>query len=80
MRTTISIEDGLLERARIASKSTGKSLGQIVEDALRLALATRPRSSEAHANKPIKTFGGTGTMPGVDLKSASALSEIMEHS
>lgn len=80
MRTTINIEDGLLERARLASQSTGKSLGEVVEEALRMALATRLKSTGARHFKPLKTFRGTGMMPGVDLNSTSALLEIMEES
>lgn len=45
-----------------------------------MALATRLKSTGARHFKPLKTFRGTGMMPGVDLNSTSALLEIMEES
>jgi hypothetical protein len=78
MRTTITIEDGLLQRARQVSHATGKSLGEVVEDALRMALATRRKQPGPLRFKPLKTFRGSGTLPGVDLNSSSALLETMD--
>jgi plasmid stability protein len=38
MRTTLSIEDGLHADARARAVRSGRTLGQVVEDALRRAL------------------------------------------
>ena len=78
MRTTLTIEDGLLERARRRSQATGMSLGEVVEDALRMALAARPKQSDPSARRPLKTYRGSGTLPGVELNSSSALLDVME--
>ncbi len=77
MRTTISIEDGLLERARKRSQATGLSLGEVIEDALRQVLATRPKQSDSAPRRPLKIYRGSGTLPGVDLNSSSSLLDTM---
>ncbi|TVR46831.1 MAG: DUF2191 domain-containing protein [Puniceicoccaceae bacterium] len=78
MRTTVSIEDGLLEHAKRVSQATGKTLGEVIEDALRIALVSRPKHSTAAPIPPLKTFRGTGTLPGVDLNSSSGILDMME--
>jgi len=42
MKTTVEIDDVLLERARCRAMETGQSLGAVVEDGLRQLLA-KPR-------------------------------------
>lgn len=78
MRTTISIQAALLTKAKQASLKRNCSLGEIVEDALRVALASRPKRSPKNPAKPLKTFAGSGLQPGVDLSCSSALLEVME--
>ncbi|MFA7343323.1 MAG: CopG family transcriptional regulator [Terrimicrobiaceae bacterium] len=78
MRTTISIQDALLRRAREESLARNCSLGDVVEDALRVALSARPKSAGATGIRPLKTFRGSGLQPGVDLSSSAGLLEIME--
>jgi len=78
MRTTISIQDSLLLQAKEASLARNCSLGEVVEDALRLSLATRSKSAKGGQARPLKTFRGSGLQPGVDLSSSSGLLEIME--
>jgi hypothetical protein len=78
MRTTISIEDSLLRLAKQASLERDCSLGEVVEDALRVALARRPTSGEEPPVRSLKTFAGSGVQPAVDLSSSSALLEIMD--
>jgi hypothetical protein len=45
MRTTLDIDDGLLERARRRARELGTTLTQYVENALAAALAVRSRSA-----------------------------------
>lgn len=47
MRTTVSIEDALLARAKQASLQRGCSLGEVIEDSLRAALLSQPKQSLA---------------------------------
>jgi len=78
MRTTISIDDSLLERARAESLRTGSTLGEVIEEALRLALVSQSKAIRERRFVPLKTFRGTGLQPGVDLDSSSGLLEVME--
>jgi hypothetical protein len=77
MRTTITIPDDLFSRAKQRAAASGKSLKQIVVDALREALSRRPPSQKA---KPphLTTFGSGGVLPGVDLDDSAALLDVME--
>ena len=45
MKTTIDIQDDLLERAKRRASETGRSLGVVVEDGLRSVLASPPAES-----------------------------------
>ena len=75
MRTTVSIDDELLESAKRRAAERGKTLGQMVEDALRRELAS---PTPAHRPK-VPTFdGGSGPLPGVDLTSNRALYEVLD--
>jgi len=78
MRTTLSIQDALLQRAKEASLARNCSLGEVIEDALRVTLASRSKSTGAVRTRPLKTFRGSGLQPGVDLASSAGLLEIME--
>jgi len=76
MRTTVSIDDDLLESARQRATSRGKTLGQLLEDALRRELA---EPDEAAPRPPVPVFlGGTGANPGIDLTSNRALHEVLD--
>jgi len=62
MKTTIEISDDLLARARRDARREGKTLREIVEEALRQRLTTRPQQAfrlKRHA------FKGEGRQPGV---------------
>lgn len=77
IRTTVSIDDELLESAKRRAAERGKTptLGQVVKDALRRELAT-----PAPAHRPtVPVFrGGTGARPGIDLTSNRALHEALD--
>lgn len=75
MRTTVSIDDELLEAARRRAAERGKTLGQVLEDALRRELAA-PEPAE---RRTVPVFrGGTGPRPGIDLTSNRALHEALD--
>jgi hypothetical protein len=77
MRTTLTIQDDLLCKAKQAALARHCSLRGLVEDALRAALSSPRRTSKT---KPFRldTFRGTGVRPGVDLDHTSSLLDIME--
>lgn len=76
MRTTIRLDDDLLAAAKRRAAETGRTLTAVIEDALRRSLAERPARAGAAVDLP--TYGGGGTLPGVDLDDSAALLEAME--
>lgn len=78
MRTTLTIEDGLLEEAKSRAMAEKKTLGEVVNEALRLGLFRTNRSVNRPSDPPLKTFRGDGLHPGVCLRDSASLLEIME--
>ncbi|MEQ8717432.1 MAG: YlcI/YnfO family protein [Acidimicrobiales bacterium] len=76
MRVTLRIDDELLEAAKRWAREQGVSLGTVVEAALRRELSEPGAPREAPAI-PVFTRG-TGPRPGVDVISASGLSELVD--
>ncbi|MEJ7718945.1 MAG: ribbon-helix-helix protein, CopG family [Ilumatobacteraceae bacterium] len=75
MRTTVRIDDALYREAKAQAARSGRSVGQVLEDALRAALRTR--ASSRHA-PPLVVYGGSGVMPGVELADSGRLRELMD--
>jgi hypothetical protein len=75
MRTTVKIDDRLLVEAKTRAAMTGRTLNQVVEDALREAFARRG----AEASRPaLPVFGDGRLAPGVDLDDSAALLDLMD--
>lgn len=76
MRTTVTISDELLVKAKRRAAERGMTLGRVIDAALRRDLA----SPDAPGERPvIPTFDeGTGLRPGVDLTSNRALHEVLD--
>jgi len=78
MRTTITIDDQLLEEAKVIAARTGRTLGAVIEDALREVIARR-REPGTQAPIELPVFrGGAGLRPGINLDSNSDLLDAME--
>lgn len=77
MRTTLRLDEDLLARAKKLAIDTDRTLTQVVEDALRMALAGR---KSKYSRSPVKfhTCGGNGLQPGVDLSSNAGLADLMD--
>jgi hypothetical protein len=58
MKTTVEISDDLLERTKRAARAEGKTLRQLLEEGLRLALNARGRTSRKSFR--MQTFGEGG--------------------
>lgn len=79
MRTTITIEDRLLRQAKQQAAMENCTLGDVVNHALRSRLAEDLRSRKDRLEeRPLKTYGGAGLQPGVDLSDSAALGELMD--
>ncbi len=78
MRTTVRLEDALLEQAKREAARRGKTLTAMIEQGLRLTLAqSRQKRIRRRVNLPVCRMGG-GVLPGVDLDDSSALLDRME--
>ena len=75
VRTTIRLDDALLREAKAVAARTGRTLTQLIEDAVREALARRTTAERTRVELP--TFAGR-VRPGVNLDSMSDLLDIME--
>lgn len=76
MRTTVNIDEHLLEAARQLAVRTHRPLGDVVDDALRLLLAQSAQGATTALDLP--TFGGSGLRPGVDLEDKDGLYALLE--
>jgi hypothetical protein len=77
VRTTIRIDDALYRRVKEHAARSGRSVGEVIEDALRAALQPR-RSPAPEAPPDLPIYGGSGTMPGVDIADNAALRDLMD--
>ena len=78
MRTTVRLDDDLLTRAKEEAVRSGRTLTQVIEDALRETLGRPMRGEPARRPVRLTTFRGRGLQPGVDLDSAASLLDLME--
>lgn len=76
MRTTVNIDDHLLAEARILAAGTSRSLGSVLEDALRVMLR-RAADERGRSEFRLPTHGTGGLQAGVDLDDKEALAELM---
>jgi hypothetical protein len=78
MRTTVRLDDALLERAKREAARRGTTLTALIQQGLRLVLA-RPARSEGRprVELPVCRAGG-GTLPGVDLDDSAAVLDRMD--
>lgn len=75
MRTTVSISDNLLARARRRAEERGVTLSDVVDEALRESLDGRDRDPAPE----IAVFQGTlGVVDGVDLTSNAAMYDLVD--
>lgn len=76
MRTTIRIDDALYRKLKAEAARRGSTIGELIEDAVRTALAQSRRID--HDVRPLPVHPGGGLMPGVDLTSNAALRDVMD--
>jgi hypothetical protein len=78
MRTKVSVEDSLLQKAKKIEHERRSSLRTVIENALRAAVAKERKRTQSGAPRPLKTFKGTGLRPGIGLSSSAAFLDSME--
>ena len=74
---TLRIDDDLYAAVKERAALSGRTVAEVIEDALRHAMTARD-SGPADELAPLPTFGGTGVLPGIDLASGAALRDMME--
>lgn len=72
----MNIEDHLLKRAKELAAQSGRSLGDVVDDALAVLIARTDTATAAPA-VALPTDGGSGLRPGVDLEDKDALATML---
>ena len=76
MRTTIRLDDQLLNETKRVANEKGRSMTSVIEDALREMLARRSQAAPNDLT-PLPTMSGA-LRPGVDLDDSAALLDLME--
>ena len=77
MRTTIRLNDELLQQAKSVALASGKTLNDVIEDAVRESMARR-KSVKSRKRISLPTVGGRGARPGVDIYDSASLLELMD--
>lgn len=77
MRTTVTLDDELLRRAKREAADRGTTLSKVVADALSADLA-RVDSAPREPFRMITYYGPGGTQPGVDLNDNRALRDLLD--
>lgn len=78
MKTTLQINDSLYRGAKLLAVKTNRTLTQVVEDGLRLALAPKKDNAQAMQGLILTPFGGKGLKPGIDLDDMGTLLDAMD--
>ena len=76
MRTTITIDEHLLDEVRRRAAESRQTVSQVIEDSIRESLLRRREA----AGEPfrVRAFRGGGYQPGVDLADNAALLDLMD--
>lgn len=77
MRTTVRLEDSLLQRAKRHAAEHQTTLTQVLDQALR-ELLNRQEQLGGRERVALPSFRGRGLQPGVDLDDSAALLDLME--
>ena len=77
MRTTIRIDDALYRQAKTQAARTGRTVSDVIEDAVRKSLGSRSEREQRHRTE-LPVSGGSGLMPGVDIADSRALRDLMD--
>ena len=75
MRTTLQLDDALVVEAKVLAARTGRSLSQLIEDALRQAVVPRQRGERAEIRLPISPGAPVAD---VSLDDNVALRDLMD--
>lgn len=80
MRTTIRLDEELLLRAKRHAAEAGTTLTALIEDSLRERLYRRADLERSAEPVRLRTCGGDGVHPGIDLDDSASLLDAMNDS
>ena len=76
VRTTINLDDSLMNDLKRLAAESGCTLTSVINDALRESLFRRRSARRNHVELPV--FHGTGLQPGVNITDLALMLEVME--
>jgi hypothetical protein len=78
MRTTVRLDDALLDRAKREAARRGMTLTALIEQGLKLAMRQPMKTpNRSRTSLPVCRAGG-GTLPGVNLDNSASLQDLMD--
>lgn len=77
MRTTVTIEDHLLAEVKQLAVRSDRTLGSVLEDAIRVYLKRVAKPASPDFELPVFT-GRPGLQPGVDLDDREAIYDLLD--
>ncbi len=77
MRTTVNIDDELLAQAKVIAAQTHRTIGSVLEDALRKLISEQVGSAGEAYELPRLDFSRAGLRPGVDLQDKEAMADLL---
>ena len=78
MRTTVRLDDALMQQAKREASRRGETLTSLIEQGLRLVIAqSHGQQKRRRVVLPVSSAKG-GVRPGVDLSNNSALLDLMD--
>ena len=79
MRTTVTIDDHLLAEAKLIAARTHRTIGSVLEDALRTLIDAQNLPASSGRKYELATFPtGGGLQPGVDLNDRDQIEELLD--
>ena len=78
MRTTVNIDDRLLAEVKVLAAREHRTIGSVVEDALRALLESGASSDADHVSLPTFEPKNPALRAGVDLEDREAVLQVME--
>lgn len=73
-RTTVRLPEDLIHRAKRKAAGEGRTLTSLIEEGLRLVLASKPKEKMKRVLPPVSDASG-GPWPGIDISDSAALQE-----
>lgn len=77
MRTTVTIDDDLLATAKTMAARSHRTVGSVLEEALRELIARREAARASHVRVDLPVSGRRGDPPLVDILDKEALADAL---